>query len=399
MAEMTLRRRNVAVNLEPIEKVKKSIPARLAQVDVFSKPKEDYSRVQTPWGGVVSGVTLLIIILLLVSECFDYILGRSAYRTELSISENNLGHMIMNIDIDFPEIQCHKLRVDLADASGTLRRNITHSLHKIPLNKENAIAFHGQHFYDLFAGNVGYKASDDPDSPDYCGPCVVEGDESKFSYFNQCCNTCESVFSFYESHNIPLPDKSKVHQCLHQISLLNPGCKVKGSLRLKKVRGALIFGPKGSTAMNAYSITDVLEFRSTHRINHLSFGDPHVQRHSNTGYHSLDNTAFSTDLIAEVKYLLNLVPASYISGSRKKKREEPAYEYGAKYRSRLIHIGMPTVPSVSFYFDIFPIKISNVFEREPFSHFLVRLCGIVGGVFVVLGVADDIIHRIEKALR
>eukprot|EP00796_Vickermania_ingenoplastis_P004892 gene4892-3509_t len=372
-------RRNVPAMDEVVE-VSPKKPSRLAKVDMFPKPKEDYSRSQTPLGARISLLSFTIMALLLLSECLDYAFGWSAYRTELSIEESNLGHMMMNIDIDFPLTPCHKLRVDLADASGTLRRNITHSLHKVPLTKAGEVAFTGKNgFYDFFEGQAEYVAQDDPESPQYCGPCIVSGDEHLFSSTTQhnqkCCKTCQNVEDFYKQQGQSAPSHEKVPQCLFQVSQENPGCKVQGSIRLKKVRGAVMFGPKGSAIQaNAYSITDVLEFQSSHKINYLSFGNDQVERFSSSGQFSLDGTVFTADQIMDVKYLLDVIPTRYISGSKMKK-VVPSYEYSAKWRSRPITVYMRAVPSVAFYFDMFPIK--NI------------------KFFVILGIVDDVVQKYE----
>lgn len=393
-----MRQRSIATDDEPESEPNRSAVAnRMSKMDMFSKPKKDFARVQTSSGSLVSTVTLFVLALLLVCQLFDYASGRSAYHTSLSIEEKNLGRTTLNIDIDFPHVQCHNLRVDLADAAGTLRRNVTHSLHKIPVNARGEVVFFGESvLYDLFEGSANYDPKLDPDSAEYCGPCIASGDASLFpseSLTGKCCQSCEDVKQFYSFHGKPNVAESKVVQCLLSLSTDNPGCKIRGSIAIKKVRGALIFGPKNSgRGANTYFAPDVFSFQPTHRIHSLSFGEKNVARFSRLGSASpLDGKSFHTNVLTEVRYLIDAVPVNY-SSHEEKSNLTIAYEYSAKMHSRSIHV--PSLPQVTFSFDFYPIKISNVFQREPFGHFLVRICGTIGGVFVIFGCIDSALYSL-----
>lgn len=396
-----LRQRNVALQNADIEVTKPNrVRSSILKADMFNKPKEDYTRHQTFLGSAVSSATLFILTLLVLYNVFDYAIGGSAYRTELSIEGNNTGYMTLSIDIDFLKTPCHKLRVDLADSAGTLRRNITHHLHKIPLQDNGEVAFSANDFYERFSDDVMYNSTMDPESSSFCGKCIAEGDEKYFSgkqVNSSCCNSCSEVRSFYKVHNVENLKEGQTQQCLYEISVRNSGCKVTGTLRLKRVRGALIFGPKGNLAQGLqYSFNDFFEFIATHRINYLFVGSKDIFRFPSSGPPVLNGHFHKSRRIEEVKYMLSAVPTNYRMSSRSRRYEEQSFEYSVKSRSTLIHIGMPSVPSVSFFFDISPIKITNIFEREPLTQFLVRLCGVVGGVFVISGFVDDAFQFLDK---
>ncbi|ESO96332.1 hypothetical protein LOTGIDRAFT_60177, partial [Lottia gigantea] len=51
--------------------------------------------------------------------------------------------------------------------------------------------------------------------------------------------------------------------------------------------------------------------------------------------------------------------------------------------------GSHGVPGIFVKYDLNPIKIEVREERQPFWQFLVRMCGIVGGVFAVSGMLHD----------
>jgi len=47
--------------------------------------------------------------------------------------------------------------------------------------------------------------------------------------------------------------------------------------------------------------------------------------------------------------------------------------------------GSHGVPGIFVKYDLFAIKIAVREVHHPYSQFLIRLCGIIGGIFVVSG--------------
>lgn len=55
------------------------------------------------------------------------------------------------------------------------------------------------------------------------------------------------------------------------------------------------------------------------------------------------------------------------------------------------------VPGVFFMYDLSPIMMRITESEKSFMRFLTNLCAIVGGVFTIAGIADQILYRaIEK---
>ena len=44
-------------------------------------------------------------------------------------------------------------------------------------------------------------------------------------------------------------------------------------------------------------------------------------------------------------------------------------------------------------YDLSPIVVNFTQKQEPFLHFIVQLCAILGGVFTVAGIIDGIFHK------
>ena len=55
-------------------------------------------------------------------------------------------------------------------------------------------------------------------------------------------------------------------------------------------------------------------------------------------------------------------------------------------------------PSIDFKYDLSPISIVVQQERMPAYRFLTSSCAIIGGVFTVIGLLENIIHATTEAL-
>ncbi|KAG8343359.1 hypothetical protein TRVL_05812 [Trypanosoma vivax] len=366
--------------------------------DFFPKPKEDYRRSQTTVGALVSVVTLALILLLVLWEGVAYIYGRDAYRTELAVDTSLTKEVVFNIDISFPQERCNELFLDVFDATGSTRFNVTMNVHKTPLDASGKSVFVGERHFHTDYTVPQYNAKFDPTSPKFCGKCFVG---RKYSYLQQpetpCCNTCEQVMEEFERRKLAKPSKSTVEQCIGELSEENPGCNYRGSLKLKKASGTLIFAPK--MFENVFRINDLMQFNASHVINKLSIGDDLVRRFSKRGvYFPLNNQRFvTTKQFAQVRYFMKIVPTTYISDNTANPVAS-TYEYSVQWDHRQVPLGSGEIPSVVFSFDFSSMQVNNYFQRPSFCHFIVSLCGIVGGLFVVLGMVDGLVARVLRLL-
>ena len=55
-------------------------------------------------------------------------------------------------------------------------------------------------------------------------------------------------------------------------------------------------------------------------------------------------------------------------------------------------------PAIEFKYDLSPISIVVQQERMPAYRFLTSSCAIIGGVFTVIGLLENIIHATSEAL-
>ena len=60
--------------------------------------------------------------------------------------------------------------------------------------------------------------------------------------------------------------------------------------------------------------------------------------------------------------------------------------------------GAGTRPSIDFRYDLSPISIVVSEDPMPMYQFLTSTCAIIGGVFTVIGLLENIIHHTSKQL-
>lgn len=378
---------------------RKPVLQRVAAVDLFSKPKEDYRRDQTSAGGFFSALVVGIIALLLLWETVRYVIGTDAYRTELSLDPGRSDEMDINLDIVFPKVPCHHLSVDVMDVTGQRHSNVTHSVFKTPVTVNGKNAFEGKNLlYEKDIGSADYDPKKDPNSKEFCGECYISPAGKKISEaapVPQCCNTCASAVQWHLDNGLVKPRKALIRQCMFELSSQNPGCRVSGTIQLRKVQSLIVFGPRH--VGTRYNPRDLMLFQATHRIDAFSIGDITAKRFSSRGVHfPLEGHSYiSRHFLSRVTYFLKVVPTSY--STRGKSSNVTTYEYSAQYNSRPVSTGFAGgLPGVMMSIDISPIQVDHIFERPPFLQFIVRLCGVVGGLFTILGGVDSLVDRFSR---
>lgn len=388
-----MRQRRTVLNVEAeAPPPKRPLARHIANVDLFPKPREDYQREQTKAGAMVSLFTVIVIALLILWEGLGYALGRDAYDTDVSIDKGLSDEMPVHFDVLFPAMNCERLSIDILDATGSARFNASGTIHKIPTTYTRARRYKGS-LKDL-ENEMNANAADSKQACRRCPAAAFdEGTaEANGALASRCCNTCESVYELYEELGKEAPDVEYVPQCLWQLAADSPGCNVVGVLHLKKVQVTVLFGPRRTG--QKYMIGDVTRLDTSHVVNKLRIGDEDVERFSQHGVaEPLSGHSVESRVYTETRYLVKVVPTTYTWGKQDGVRAT-TYEYSAQLSSRAIIPGFNgAVPAVVFGFEPTAVQVNNAFRRPPFTHLLVRLCGIVGGLFVVLGFVDRVVAR------
>ena len=113
---------------------------------------------------IVTLVSAAIIIILIISEFFDY--KRTTLQPSLLVDSNRRGKMRINVNITFPRIPCLLLSMDVMDVAGEFQTNVHHTIYKGRLDSDGNLI-------DLASSSVGeHHENTLPkgiNGTDYCG--------------------------------------------------------------------------------------------------------------------------------------------------------------------------------------------------------------------------------------
>ncbi|EXX76520.1 Erv41p [Rhizophagus irregularis DAOM 197198w] len=166
-------------------------------------------------------------------------------------------------------------------------------------------------------------------------------------------------------------------------------CRIFGNLDVNKVTGNLHITALGHGYGYYNTAVELLNF--THRIDEFSFGT-HYPRLVNP----LDNSVEIAEAHKEAfLYFLSIVPTTYIDNNN---HVLLTNQYSVTDYSRVIE-GRTGIPGIFFKYDIEPISVRIAENGVSFFTFLVRLSGLVGGIWVTAGFALKIVNRIWSSLQ
>ncbi|KAK4046515.1 ER-derived vesicles protein erv46 [Microbotryomycetes sp. JL221] len=272
--------------------------------DAFGKTMDDV-KVKTGFGGLLTLVSLSLILSLTLYEFIDYrrvhwVRREEAPRSTFSsmlvpahdihasnvqqepsiIVDKSRGEkLVVNLDIDFPRVPCYLLSVDIMDISGEHQNDIHHDITKTRLSKDGK-PLDGPNSKDL-KGELEKVASQK--GPDYCGSCYggtppTEGPNPG------CCNSCEDVREAYVRRGWSFVNPDAIEQCVSEgwsdkiKEQSDEGCNVAGKVRVNKVIGNFHLSPGRSFQSNSMHVHDLVPYLQSgnkhdfgHHINSFYF--------------------------------------------------------------------------------------------------------------------------------
>lgn len=167
-------------------------------------------------------------------------------------------------------------------------------------------------------------------------------------------------------------------------------CRIHGHLFVNKVAGNFhitvgksIPHPRGHAHLAALVSHDSFNF--SHRINHLSFGEmiPGI-------ISTLDGTEkISAEPNHMFQYFITIVPTKLNTY----KIAADTHQYSVTERERVINhaLGSHGVSGIFMKYDISSLMIRVTEQHMPLWQFLVRLCGIIGGIFSTTGMLHGMV--------
>lgn len=339
------------------------------EMDAFPKVPESYQETSTS-GGTVSILVFLFISILVISEFIYYIDTDINYKYEVDKDADE--KIRINIDMTVA-MDCDDIGADVLDIAGASISTDNHlklepTFFKMSTNQLkwwNAFRMVRQH-------NEEYRSLKDV-------------------------SQMAMIFGHALPTYMPPVDRKEF------ADKDTDACRIFGNIEVNKVAGNFhitagksIPHPRGHAHLS--SLVSELNYNFSHRIDLLSFGEPHPGL-----INPLDGDLMLTDKGYHMyQYYIKIVP-TYIETVRNNMKTN---QYSVTQRSRSINhaTGSHGVPGIFFKYDFNAVSVRVKEERRQFSQFLIRLCGIIGGVFATSGMlhsfvgflADLIMCQIKK---
>eukprot|EP00580_Thalassiosira_gravida_P003192 CAMPEP_0201621490 /NCGR_PEP_ID=MMETSP0492-20130828/46905_1 /ASSEMBLY_ACC=CAM_ASM_000837 /TAXON_ID=420259 /ORGANISM="Thalassiosira gravida, Strain GMp14c1" /LENGTH=433 /DNA_ID=CAMNT_0048091031 /DNA_START=134 /DNA_END=1435 /DNA_ORIENTATION=- len=197
----------------------------------------------------------------------------------------------------------------------------------------------------------------------------------------------------------------------------HPGCQVSGHLMVNRVPGNFHIEAKSKNHNLNAAMTNL-----THRVNHLSFGEPitALQKH-------MENTPF----MRKVKRVLKQVPDEHKQFNPMDMKVFPTSKFHQAYhhyikvvsthlnmgssasadplndvnsitvyqmleQSQIVFYDEVNVPEARFSYDMSPMSVVVQKEGRKWYDYLTSLCAIIGGTFTTLGLIDATLYKVFK---
>ena len=312
-----------------------TVKSKLKKFDVYRKLPQDLTE-PTISGAMVSIVACSFMLLLFLSELNTYLTVSTS--TEMFVDINRGGEkLVINIDVVFPKYPCGVISLDAQDIMGSHVINIEGSMKKIRLDRN--------------------------------GKTLSEEDLLKSGQMD-----LEAVKTQFANQE---------------------GCRLQGYIYVNKVPGNFhISSHAYHDKIFALVGHDMGRLDFSHEVNHLSFGVNKDIEVIQTIFH--EGVLSPLDTVKKMRpenvkealnyeYYIKVVPTTY----KTLKHEE---YYVHQFTANSNEYKSEGAPAVYFRYDLSPVTVKFSQVQESFFHFIVQVCAIVGGVFTVAGLLENMLH-------
>jgi hypothetical protein len=322
------------------------------ELDAFPKVEESYTET-TATGGGISLVVFLIIGILVVSEIRYYTATNLKFAYDIDPDFN--GKLKLNLDITVA-MKCNDVGADILDMTGQNAETFGHL-------QEEEVTFE-------LSQNQRYH---------------FEGIQRVNQYLRDEYHAIHEFLwnSGYNSMAREMPKSSTENRAKAN------ACRFHGSLTVNKVAGnfhitagkSVPVFPRGHAHLSM--MLRESDYNFSHRIVQFSFGDP-----SPGIVNPLDGEEkITTENSHMFQYFIQVVPTIVDTTFS----EMSTFQYSATEQNRTIShaAGSHGLPGIFVKYDLSSIRVHVREQHKPYWQFLVRLCGIIGGIYATSG----ILHR------
>lgn len=202
--------------------------------------------------------------------------------------------------------------------------------------------------------------------------------------------------------NTPEPDINNPETAVKALAdALQSGeqCNIRGKIHLQRVTGKIIV----SFNSKLYFVEDLRRrypeqgalLKLTHIIKSLTFGEvsQHIHillRFGNTEHTNFDMMAMVDDEVyardqqhMDYFYFMKLVPHIFVDEISQAEFKSYSYSLNHNAKQSMNDIGM-----ISMIYDFTPVNMKITKKERDLPRFMVNLCAIIGGVFVIFGLIN-----------
>ncbi|OQR83742.1 endoplasmic reticulum-Golgi intermediate compartment protein [Achlya hypogyna] len=357
----------------------------LKKVDVYPKLHREF-KVQTETGATVSLVAMVITVILFLSELSHYL---TVDRHEHMVVDTTTNEkLLITFDISYPALNCREAHMNSMDVAGELQVNMHNTVFKTRLAPDGT--------------PIGKAISHVPNGeevpitlpPNYCGSCY----DAEHPTGLTCCNTCDDVKEAFMSIGKSLEEAETTEQCMREAgkeeneSKDGEGCRLHGTMAVNRVAGNFhvalgrTFHRQGRL-VHQFIPGQQYSYNASHIVHKLYFGTPFPGQAN-----PLDSMTKIADKPGAVyQYYIKIVPTIYDDGYGSVQANQFSYTQQTRF---LNPYGQMTVlPGVFFIFDISPFMVQMDAARVPFTHFVMRVCAIIGGMVSIAGFVDSLLYH------
>eukprot|EP01104_Vermistella_antarctica_P016905 TRINITY_DN5870_c0_g1_i1.p1 TRINITY_DN5870_c0_g1~~TRINITY_DN5870_c0_g1_i1.p1 ORF type:complete len:318 (+),score=76.01 TRINITY_DN5870_c0_g1_i1:40-954(+) len=185
------------------------------------------------------------------------------------------------------------------------------------------------------------------------------------------------------------------------------GCRLDGYISVNKVPGNFHISAHGkATTANWQKIAASISLN--HKIKNLHFRDSRqgiemdadVFDSVDAVFNPLDDTIGDMDdRTTTYEYYIQVVPTVYekLDGTL-----HNTFQFTVNKYFRTQHEGAHNhgyyLPALYFRYEMSPITVKYTEHSSPFSHFIVQLCAIIGGVFSMMGIVASLSSRVAEKI-
>lgn len=233
-----------------------------------------------------------------------------------------------------------------------------------------------------------------PISPDYRGDRTVQ----YLVDFAKRKLEMDEKFKNWESNRHP-HDRERADS-MRQGLAEHPGCQVSGHLMVNRVPGNFHVQAKSRSQNLNAAMTNL-----THRVNHLSFGEPmntygnhrRILKHVPEDHKQLnpiDGTLYLTKKFHQAYHHYIKVVSTHLQMGRGDYNTLMTYQFIEQ--NQIVYYDESDVPEARFSYDISPMSVVVKKEGRKWYDYLTSVCAIIGGTFTTLGLIDAFFYRVFK---